>query len=305
MSIRATLLNQWLRWTEKPFLSRATSPRSLRISFECKAWLFFRGPTGVARVRGALAGRPAIRISVKGSEPARTLLYFHGGAHVFGSPRTIAKMVAHLARKSDARAVVPRYPLAPEAPFPAATDHALASYHAILDEGVDPATILIGGDSAGGNLALSLLAQIIATGAPLPAGVFALSPMTDLTFSGDSIVSNARAEVILPSSRIGEMSRAYLNGHDPKDPRASPLFADFTGAPPVWLTVGDTEILRDDTLRMAKRMRAQGVEVDLTVAHDLPHVWPMFHTLIPEAHVTLDALAHWIKAQTGANAATR
>lgn len=305
MSLRARLLNGWLRLTEKPFLARATSAAALRASFEIKACLFFRAPFGVSRIWGHLAGRRALHVSATASKDAPVLLYFHGGGFVFGSPRTIAKMVAHLVKRARARAVLPQYPLAPEAPFPAGVDHALAAYLALLAEGVDPARIVIGGDSAGGNLALSLLARIMASDVARPAGVFALSAVTDLTYSGKSISENARAEAVLPAARMNEMTEVYINGHGRDDPRISPLFADFHGAPPVWLAVGDTEILRDDSLRMAERLRAQGVSVDLTVEHDLPHAWPMFHTMIPEAHVTLDALALWITAQTGASAPTR
>ncbi|MEO0380975.1 MAG: alpha/beta hydrolase fold domain-containing protein, partial [Pseudomonadota bacterium] len=162
-----------------------------------------------------------------------------------------------------------------------------------------------GGDSAGGNLAFALLADLCAAGDPLPAGVFGFSPLLDLAYNGDSVGHNAHAEVVLPVSRLHEASAAYMNGHARDDPRASPLLANFTGAPPVWLTVGDTEVLQDDSMRLAGRLREQDVKVDLTVARDLPHVWPLFHNLIPEAKATLDQLAGWIKAQTGASAPTR
>lgn len=305
MSIRARLLNWYLRWTERPFLTYATSPRALRASFEIKAQIFFRGAFGVDRAWRDVAGRPALYLQPKHAAPAHTLLYFHGGAHIFGSPRTISKMVSHLVKKSGFRAVVPKYPLAPEAPFPAGIDHSFAVYAALLRDGVDPSRLIIGGDSAGGNLALCLLARLIATKTPLPAGVFGLSPITDFTFSGDSIVENETSEVILPVSRIKAMTGSYLSGHPADDPRVSPLFADFAGAPPVFLAVADREILRDDTLRMAERLRAQGVAVDLTVAHNLPHVWPMLHTLLPEARSTLDAIAVWMRDQTAASAPTR
>ena len=305
MSLRAGLLNWYLRWTERPFLTYFSSPRVLRASFEIKAQVFFRAPFGVLRDWRDVAGRPALHIRPKGAVPDLTLLYFHGGAHIFGSPRTISKMVSHLVKRSGFCAVIPQYPLAPEHPFPAGVDHALAVYHSLLDQGVDPAKVIIGGDSAGGNLALSLLATLIATKARLPAGVIGLSPITDFTYSGDSVVENAASEVILPVSRIEGMTASYLQGHPPDDPRVSPLFADFTGAPPIWLAVADREILRDDTLRMADRLRAQNVPVDMTVEHNLPHVWPMFHTLLPEAHPTLDAMARWMRDQTAASAPTR
>lgn len=305
MSLRSDILNHYLRWTERTFLTYASSPRALRASFEIKAQLFFRGPFGVAPAWRHLAGRWALGLRPKAVQDGPTLLYFHGGGYVFGSPRTISKMISHLAKKAGCAAVLPEYPLAPEHPFPAAVDYGLAAYHALLAEGVDPAQLIIGGDSAGGNLALSVLAQLIKAKAPLPAGVFALSPVTDFGFTGASITENDPTEVILPPSRIKDMTDAYLAGHKPDDPRISPLCADFTGAPPVWLAVSDSEILRDDTLRMADTLRAQGVPVDLTVEQKLPHVWTMFHTLIPEAHRTLDQLADWIRDRTGARAPTR
>lgn len=305
MSLRARLLNGWLRLTEKPSLARADDAVALRRQFEIKARIFFHAPRGTRRAWRDLAGAPALQVSPRAGGVARTIFYLHGGAHVFGSPKTHAAMLGALVRRADAVAVLPRYPLAPEHPFPAAPDHCLAAYRALLDQGVDPARLIIGGDSAGGNLAFALLADLLAAGDPLPAGVFAFSPLLDLGFGGDSIVGNAAAEAILPAGRLHDAAGGYLNGHPADDPRASPLLADFAGAPPVWLAVGDTEILQDDTLRMAQRLRDQGGAVDLTLARDLPHVWPMFHNLIPEAGATMDALAAWIKAQTGASAPTR
>ena len=114
-----------------------------------------------------------------------------------------------------------------------------------------------------------------------------------------------RSEVLLPVERLADMRAYYLGDHPATDPRVSPLFSDFTGGPPIWMTASDTEILRDDTLRMADHLRAQGCALDLTVAHDLPHVWPLFHNVLPEARATLENLAVWIGDQTGASAATR
>jgi acetyl esterase/lipase len=156
--------------------------------------------------------------------------------------------------------------------------------------------VILGGDSAGGGLALALLGEVLRQGLPVPRGCFALSPLTDLTFSGQSLRSNAASDVMLPAGRAAEMAQIYLQGATADDPRASPLFADFTGAPPVWLCAGDTEILLDDTRRMAARLRAQGATVTEIIEHDLPHVWPYFHTLLPEARETLHALAAWIRS---------
>ncbi|MEM6371847.1 MAG: alpha/beta hydrolase [Pseudomonadota bacterium] len=298
-------MTRYLRWTEKPFLTKAASHLALRRSLEIKARIFFHAPFGASRVWRDLAEAPALRVTPRRAEGGRTVLYFHGGAHVFGSPRTHSAMLTTLACRTGATAILPRYPLAPEATFPAALDHCVACYEALLAEGVAPGDIVLGGDSAGGNLVLALLAQIIARDAPRPAGVFALSPLTDMTASGESLTTNVHADCVLPVSRLGEARDMYLAGHRPEDPRASPLFADFAGAPPVWLAVGDTEILLDDTRRMAAHLEAQGVDVDMTIERDLPHVWPLFHNLIPEAGATLDQIAAWIANQTAASAPTR
>jgi len=179
LSWQAHILNRWLRWTEKPFLSRATSPIALRRSFEIKAAVFFHGPWGTRQTWEDLAGAPALRITPKRVTAARVILYFHGGAHVFGSPRTQSAMLAALAKRTGMAAILPRYPLAPEHPFPAALDHGIAAYQALIAGGVAPSDVILGGDSAGGNLALAILGDLLKSGTALPAAVFALSPLTD------------------------------------------------------------------------------------------------------------------------------
>ncbi|WP_147107106.1 alpha/beta hydrolase [Tateyamaria sp. syn59] len=302
MSLLRSILNQYLRLTEKPHMRRALHPEDLRRSFEAKARLFFHAPWSMQFEWDALAGEDALWARPRRRASNLTILYFHGGGYVFGSPRTHGAMLASLAHRAGAHAVLPRYPLAPEHPFPASVDHARAVYDAC--RAMD-GPLVIGGDSAGGGLALSLLGSLLADGAPLPAGVFAFSPLTDLTFSGASIREHAETEVVLPAERVDEMADLYLAGADPTDPRASPLFADFTGAPPVWITTGDTEILCDDSRRIVQRMQEQDVPVTYIEERDLPHVWPIFHNTLPEARTTLGTLANWITAQTGASAPTR
>lgn len=303
MSLLRPLLNQYLRLTEKPHMRKASGPDTLRRSFEFKARFLFHGPRAMRIEPGTLAGGDALWVRPRRRAADITVLYFHGGGFVFGSPHTHAAMASALAQRAGAQAILPRYPLAPEHPFPAALDHAQAVYDACRAENAGP--IVIGGDSAGGALALSLLGRLLAEGAALPDALFAFSPLTDLTFSGASLRDNADAEVMLPVERAAQMADLYLHGADPTDPRVSPLFADFTGACPVWITVGDTEILRDDSRRIVDRMNAQGVDITFDEAHDLPHVWPIFHNTLPEARATLDTLAGWIRAQTGASAPTR
>lgn len=286
-------LNLWLKWTDKTYLSRVTSVARMRRSFEIKARLFFRAPSGARFRRDTIAGVPVLHVTAGAAAEPPLILYFHGGAFVFGSPDTHRAMLALLAKQTGLNAILPNYRKAPEHPFPAAVDDALAVYRAVMAR---PGGVVVGGDSSGGGLALSLLAEVKRQGLTPPLGTFVLSPLTDMTFSGDSVIENAVAEAILPVERIGEASDWYLQGADPRDPRASPLFADFKGMTPVWIAVGDTEILLDDSRRMADRLQDQGVDVTLSVEHDYPHVWPLMHTFLPEGRRTLAEIAAWIRS---------
>ncbi|MEQ8899251.1 MAG: alpha/beta hydrolase [Roseovarius sp.] len=295
MSVARRILNPYLRLTERRHMARADDPGDLRRSFELKARLFFRAPFGTRYGRDALRGVPVQWVTARGvaRESGPLLLYFHGGGYVFGSSDTHRAMLGRLSRLTGLPACLPDYRLAPEHPFPAAVEDALAVYAAVQDR---TGGVVLGGDSAGGGLALAVLGELVRAGGKLPLGVFALSPLTDMTFSGESVAANAASDVVLPRSRVAEIAEMYLAGAEARDPRASPLTADFTGGPPVWLCAGDTEILLDDTRRMAARLKAQGVAVDLRIAHDLPHVWPIFQGVLPEAMVTLREIAGWISS---------
>lgn len=297
MSLFRPVLNGWLKLTERPFLARVTDVGELRDGFERKARLYFHPPQGTAKRQTTLGARPALDIARRNAVDSTRILYLHGGAFIFGSPASHSAMIARLCLYANASAILPAYRRAPEDPFPAALDDAEAAWDDLMGQGQDPRRLVIGGDSAGGGLALSLLHRLLERGGPLPAGVFAFSPLTDLSYSGDSIISNAAAEAILPAARVHELAAMYLGAHPADRPDASPLFGQFDGAPPVFLTVGDTEILRDDTVRMQSRLTEQGVDVTVEIARDLPHVWPLFHNTLPEARRTLKTLGAWINGQ--------
>jgi acetyl esterase/lipase len=289
MSLRARLLSEGLRRIEKPWLARVEHPQDLRRSLDRKGQLLFPGPRSVAR-RWVTCGVRALRLDPPARRLGATLLYLHGGGYVFGSPLSHRTMVARLVAAAGLPAILPDYRLAPEHPFPAAPDDALAAYGDLITQG----PVILGGDSAGGGLALALLGDILARGLPRPLGLFAMSPLTDLTFSGASFRTNAQAEALLPAERADELAQMYLQGADPAHPRASPLFADLTGAPPVWLSVGTTEILRDDATRLATKLTAQGTQVTLREGAGLPHVWPFFQPWLPEARATLAEIAAFL-----------
>lgn len=293
MSWQRPVLNWVLRWTERPILERVRSPRILRANLEFKARLTFFAPRGCHTQMVDLEGVPALRIEPPDAVARRAILYLHGGGFVMGSPRIYRALATSLAKRTRAVVYLPDYRLAPEHPFPAAPDDCLRCYRRLAAD----YDIVIGGDSAGGGLTFTLLADLLRSKLPSPVAVFAFSPAVDLTYSAPSISNHASSDVVLPASRVVDVQVSYLAGHDQKDPRASPLFADFDNAPPVSIYVGDTEILFDDACGMTARLEASGCPTRLRISHDLPHVWPLFHNWLPEARETLDDLAGWLTHQ--------
>lgn len=297
MSFMRRLLNLCLRLFERPHLARAKTPAKLRQSFERKARFWFRAPRGSTFRTEIIDGVPIVWAGGQDvRETGPIVLYFHGGGYVFGSARTHRAMLARLSQLTGLRACLADYRLAPENAFPAALEDALSVY---IELAARPGGVIIGGDSAGGGLACALLAEILRHGLKKPLGCFAFSPLTDIGFSGDSVARNAKSDVVLPVERVGEMAEMYLQGAPVRDPRASPLFAPFSGAPPVWIAAGSTEILLDDTRRMATHLREAGIDVTEVIEEDLPHVWPIFHNLLPEAQETLKQVANWIRLRSG------
>ncbi|MBT0956188.1 alpha/beta hydrolase [Alphaproteobacteria bacterium KMM 3653] len=301
MSVQLTVVKALSRWTMKPVLTHSLNIPRIRKWFRYCVEPFFFSPRGFWKRPANLAsGVSGLWVGAgKGTHPdplqTGVILYFHGGGFVFGSPGSHARMVADLAMRCDMAGFVANYALAPEHPFPAAHNDALAAYEALLGMGVPADKIVIGGDSAGGNIALVLLSQILAKGLPRPRATLALCPVTDLTYSGASITENAKSDVFLPASQIPVLMDHYLGKHPANDPLASPLFADFTGAPPVLIHATDIEILRDDALRMDKALTAQGVDSTLQITPKAMHVWHLMRGVVPEANAALDQIADWLR----------
>lgn len=295
MSLMKPILNAWLRYTEKPALERATDPALLRRSFERKARFYFHGPPGSDYACDRFGEVPVLWARARDVAQTRrpVILYFHGGAYIFGSPCTHRAMLAQISRRTDLPACLPAYRKAPEHPFPAAIEDAVAVYRELV---AHSGGVVLGGDSAGGGLALALGLEIKRLGLPRPLGTFCLSPLTDFTFSHPSLRGNAQADVMLPAEAVTLALKMVMQGRPADDPLISPIRGDFRGGAPVWICVGDTEILLDDARLMADRLRAQGVETTLRIERDLPHVWPILHNLLPEAGVTLDQIADWISS---------
>ncbi|MNV52515.1 Monoterpene epsilon-lactone hydrolase [compost metagenome] len=223
------------------------------------------------------------------------ILYFHGGSYIMGSPYTAMSVTANLVNKTRIRSVSLDYRLAPEHPFPAALDDALAAYRELLDNGVDAASIAFAGDSAGGGIAVSACLMVRDAGLPMPAAVVAFSPGVDKTRSGVSMDSKMGIDPFFTREGFTLTDTMYLAGQDPNHELVSPArFADLTGFPPLLLQVGTNELLLDDSTQLADRARAAGVDVILDVTADVPHVFQAFTGILDEADQALDRAAFFI-----------
>ncbi|MFJ7246867.1 alpha/beta hydrolase [Kitasatospora sp. NPDC098652] len=282
-----------------------------------------------------LGGRPALRVRPKGPEgsgPAdgsdrasedgteggaedgtedgtqggsgATILYFHGGGWVFGSPETALSLTGNLVARTGVGAYSPDYRLAPEHPFPAAVEDCLSAYRALLDRGGDPSAIVFAGDSAGGGLTVTTCLAARDAGLPLPAALLLLSPGLDATRSGESIRTKEGVDPIFTRAALDHTGAMYLGGADPRQPLLSPvLHADLTGFPPMLIQVGANELLLDDSTRLAERAREAGVDVILDVTADAPHVFQSFAGVLDEADEALDRAALFLRQRLRAGRA--
>ncbi|BEU25592.1 alpha/beta hydrolase [Paraburkholderia caribensis] len=221
------------------------------------------------------------------------ILYLHGGGYVACTPETY-KPITFAFAKRGFRVVTPAYPRAPENPFPTGLYRMLDVYRSLLDRGFDPSRLAICGDSAGGGMALALLILIRDCGLPLPACSVVFSPWTDLTCSSDSLRLNYRSDPVIDAKILPRLAQLYLNGSNPANPLASPIFADLAGLPPISVHASDIECLRDDATRFGYSAELAGVTTELKLWKKMPHVWPLFQTLLPEARQVMDEASKFI-----------
>ncbi len=251
----------------------------------------------VERVSAPVA--PAEWLRPPGAAPGRVVLYLHGGGYVIGSPRSHRHLAAAIAAASEATGLLLDYRLAPEHPFPAAVEDATAAYRWLLEQGVAPDRIVIGGDSAGGGLTVATLVALRDAGVPRPAGGVCISPWTDLTMSGASYRTHAQRDPIVSRPGIDDMARAYLGAASPRNPLASPLFADLRDLPPLLIHVGSDEVLLDDAVELADRAKAAGVDATLEVWDRMIHVWHWFLPMLDEAQAAIDAIGRFVRTRAG------
>jgi acetyl esterase/lipase len=251
-------------------------------------------PRGVTFEHASVAGVPGEVVCARGGAlPSPVILYLHGGGYCTGSPLTHRALTGHLAVRCRARVFVPDYRLAPEHPFPAGLDDAVATYRGLLDEGIPPGDIVIAGDSAGGGLAVAAALRLRALGQPLPRALVLFSPLADLT--REYREAAPRGEVMLTPAWLRECARSYVARGEPGDPLISPVAADLHGLPPTLIQVGTDELLLPDSRRLFERLRSAGVRADL---HEFPARWHVFQAnagVLADADRALEEVAGFIR----------
>ena len=241
-----------------------------------------------------LSGVLAEKITPTGAAPGKALLYLHGGGHVFGSLKSHRHLVSRFAAAAGVTAFHIDYRLAPEHPYPAALEDALKVYKQILATGIAPEDMVVGGESAGGNLATALLLKVREDGLPQPAGLYLLSPWLDMTTAGESYEKVGARDPIITREGIEMVSAAYLGGN-PDNAFTSPVRADPAGLPPTLIQVGSDEVLLSDSLTFADHAAMAGVDVKLHVWPEMPHAWPLFHVFIRAGLAAIDEAGQWMR----------
>ncbi len=239
-----------------------------------------------------LHGVSALRVVAAGAGQTATVLHFHGGGYVLGSAASSVEYASRLSHALNGPCYTVDYRLAPEHPYPAAFDDAFSAYRGLLGAGVDPATVFLSGESSGGGLALALATALRRAGLPLPAGVIAICPLTDLTLSGPTVMANSGDDPAANRETLSNLVASYFQGHEPTDPMVSPLFADLADLPPVFLAAVEGEVLESDTTRFAQRARTAGANVTLKMVADSVHVFTLF-PFLPETAETLEEIGQW------------
>ena len=298
MSLQAELV----RLGARLFIKRSTGPKvsiaeRRRRLHAYERWIPSPPPAIETRER-ELGGIPAVRVVPAEAQCGQHILFLHGGGYVAGSPVLYRHLTWRFAMAAGAAVTAIDYRLAPEHPFPAALDDAVAAWRALLAEGADPRHCAVMGDSAGGGLTLALALRLRDQAEPMPAALAALSPWTDLAITGASCRLNAVVDPMQNADDLLPLAAKYLAGADPRNPYASPLYGNPRGLPPTLLQVGSDEILRDDTVRMAERMREAGCAVTLEIWPRMPHVWHGFAPVLPEARQAIARVGVFLRRWT-------
>ena len=252
---------------------------------------------GVETVR--VAGRPAEWLRAPGVQAERAILYLHGGGYVMGSPNTHRSLGGEVSRAAQAAVLMLDYRMGPEEPFPAAVEDGVAAYKWLLDQGFTPQNLAIAGDSAGGGLTAATLVSARDQNVAMPGAAVCISPWSDMTCSNESYQTRAEADPMVGGD-IGKMADLYLQGKDPKDPYASPNFADLRSLPSLLIQVGRDEVLLDDSIKLNEKAKADGVDSTLEIWEDMIHVWHAFHPMLPEGRDGIQRVGEFLREKWAA-----
>jgi monoterpene epsilon-lactone hydrolase len=283
MSLQAIAIRFYLRYWFKRRLDPDAPVSALRANVDDLVRRMPKPPRGVTVAPTNAGGVPAEWVAAPGAEARRAILHFHGGGYASGSPASVRDLAWRLSEAARCRVLVVDYRLAPEHPFPAAIEDAASAYRHLLSSGFAPASIAFSGDSAGGGLVFGSLVKLRDDGAPMPAAACGFSPWTDLAITGGTVTTNRDADPMVKAEALRSTAAWYLGGAPATDPYASPLHADVRGLPPTLLHAGSTEVLLDDSRRLAEKMTSAKVDVELRIWPDMPHVFQGFAMFLPEA----------------------
>lgn len=256
-------------------------------------------PEGAVVEAVTLGGVGGFRIATPGARADAALLYLHGGGYAIGSATGHRHVAGGLAAAAGVTGYAIDYRLAPEHPYPAAVDDALAAYKALLAQGIAPGRIVVAGDSAGGGLTLALALALRANGLPQPAGLFCISPWADLTQSGKSHQVCAERDLIVTRDALETWATIYAGATDRMAPLISPAFADLSGLAPLLIHVGADEVLLSDSIRVAEAAGFANVPVDLVIAPDMQHVWHFMSGMLSQARASIADAGAWMRARIG------
>ena len=253
-------------------------------------------PADITVTPVSLGGVPTAEITVDGVEPRHTVLYFHGGVYVLGDAFLAADLASQVGRRTSAKVYSVDYRLAPEHPYPAAVDDALAAYEAVLKDGTAPSDIVLAGESAGGGLAVAAMLAARDRGLPLPAAAYVMSPYVDLTLAGATMRTKREVDPLMSLEALTARVGDYTAGQDAALGLISPIFADLTGLPPLVVQAGSHEVLLDDAVRLAREAAVADVVVALDVVPGVPHVFQAYHGLLDEGAAALDRAGQLLSA---------
>ena len=253
-------------------------------------------PPDVTVTAGALGAIPTAEITIDGIGSRHVVLYFHGGVYVMGDAFLAAGLASQIGRRAHAKVISVGYRLAPEHPYPAAVDDALAAYEALLDNGIAPSDIAFAGESAGGGLAIATLVNARDHGLPLPAAAYVMSPYVDLTLAGTTMETKGEVDPLLSREALQPRVTDYTSGQDAAVGLISPIFADLSGLPPLIIQAGTHEVLLDDAVRLARQAATANVEVTLDITPRVPHVFQAYSPILDEATAALDRAGQLLSA---------